>query len=85
LRNKHTTGDDQLPQDSANVTKGSDHSKPNMPLAFISSFFAAFRQVCCRSKDENQEMNCNLQSITRTSKNKKNKKRSCLAQADSRL
>jgi hypothetical protein len=42
---KHTAGEDQLPQESANVTKGSDHSNPNMLLAFTSSFFAAFGHV----------------------------------------
>lgn len=44
-QNELTAGEDQLPQESANVTKGSDHSNPNMLRALISSFFAAFGQV----------------------------------------
>jgi hypothetical protein len=48
IRSKYklTAGEDQLPQERANVTKGSDHSNPNMLRAFISSFFAAFPHVC---------------------------------------
>lgn len=47
-----TAGEDQLPQERANVTKGSDNSNPNMNLAVISSFFAPFEKVCsaCRGK-----------------------------------
>lgn len=40
-----TAGDDQLPQQSANVIKGSEHSNPNTLRALISSFFTAFGQV----------------------------------------
>lgn len=32
-----TAGDDQLPHESANVTKGSGHSNPNMPRIVTSS------------------------------------------------
>jgi hypothetical protein len=42
---KLTAGEDQLPQDSANVTNGSENSKPNMLLAVFSSFFAPFANV----------------------------------------
>lgn len=47
-KQKHTAGEDQLPQESANVTNGSDHSRPKMLLAFTSSFLAAFGHVCGR-------------------------------------
>lgn len=41
-----TAGEDQLPQESANVTKGSDHSKPKILRILSSSFFADFERVC---------------------------------------
>lgn len=43
--NKLTAGEDQLPQDSANVTNGSDNSNPKMLLAVFSSFFAPLEKV----------------------------------------
>ena len=42
---KLTAGEDQLPQDSANVTNGSDNSNPNLLLTVFSSFFAPFENV----------------------------------------
>lgn len=35
-----TAGEDQLPHERANVTKGSDQSNPNTLRAFKSSFFS---------------------------------------------
>lgn len=49
---KHIAGEDQLPQESANVTKGSDHSSPNMLLAFISSCFGTCLFKENASKDQ---------------------------------
>ena len=45
-----TAGDDQLPHARANVTKGSDHSRPNILRAFISSFFTALEQIFNRKR-----------------------------------
>lgn len=45
-----TAGEDQLPQERANVTNGSDSSKPNTPRVAISSCFAPFERVLKRSK-----------------------------------
>ena len=40
-----TAGEDQLPQESANVTNGSDNSNPKALRAIISSFFIPFAKV----------------------------------------
>nr|GMD94540.1 hypothetical protein Iba_chr15aCG3530 [Ipomoea batatas] len=39
-------GDDQLPQERAKVTNGSENSKPKRLRAVISSFFAPFAKTC---------------------------------------
>lgn len=43
--NELTAGEDQLPQESANVTRGSDHSKPKTLRTFSSLSFVDFEQV----------------------------------------
>lgn len=43
--NEITAGEDQLPQDSANVTNGSDNSNPKTLLATLSSCFVPFENV----------------------------------------
>lgn len=45
-RGKYTAGEDQLPQESANVTRGSDHSSPHVLLPIISLFFVDFGHDC---------------------------------------
>lgn len=40
-----TAGEDQLPQESANVTRGSDHSNPKTLRTFSSLSFVDFEQV----------------------------------------
>lgn len=40
--NQLTAGEDQLPQESANVTSGSDSSNAKAPRVVISSFLATF-------------------------------------------
>lgn len=42
---KLTAGDDQLPQESAKVTNGSDNSNPEILLAVNSTFFVPFVEV----------------------------------------
>lgn len=48
-----TAGEDQLPHDSANVTNGSDNSKPKMLLNVFSSYFALFEKACDPIKSQN--------------------------------
>lgn len=42
---ERTAGEDQLPQDRANVTSGSENSNPNVLLAVFSSLFPPFANV----------------------------------------